>query len=435
MQSRLFGAMAAVALSVACAKELPPPGSHPDLVPPRIASIEPAPDSVVAGFDGGLRIRFDEPVNIPTDLARRMFASPMEPYQMETGFSDMRLRPRAGWRQGIVYCYSIPEGVADLLRNRIEDTTEFCFSTGPAIANTRVTGTITDAITGLPQNEARVAFIGLDSLAAPTDSVTSEDRFYYGALTDTEGRFSARSLPPGEYQAIGFIDQNRNFTFQRSIEAYDSATFVSADDNVPNLVLNVVPPDSTPPVLLRVLATDRVTIQLEFDDYLLNPPETTPQIVVRDSTTNLPLAVIETLVGQVTQVTFTSSEPVPDTIGVAVDSLAAADEPAFVAPDSLFGALEDTAVLPTRFVSVRLGVALDSTTYLVETSGVVNVRRLAGESDTTFVAEPPPPPPPPVPDSLGVGFDTLSATDSTTAGIDTLSAPGDTVFRRRRARR
>jgi len=415
---------AVVLLAGACAKELPPPGAYPDQIPPRVERIEPAPDSIVVGFDGQLRIRFDEPVNIPNDLSRRLFASPMEPYQMETGFSDMRLKPRDGWREGFVYCLSIPEGISDLLRNRMEERIEFCFSTGPPITSTRVTGTISDAITGLPQNEARVVFLGPGELAAEEDSVDSEDRVFYGALTDSEGRFSAEALPPGEYQAFGFIDQNRNFTFQRETEAYDSATFTAAEGAIPDLDMSVVPPDTTPPVLLRAETMDGITIQLEFDDYLLNPPEALPQVVVRDSATNAEIEVVETHVGQITQVTFTTAEPTEtDSAGLAQDSVAPSDEPAFVVPDSLFAPPEEQAVLPSRFVSVRVATRLDSATYVVQTSGVINVRHLVGGGDTTFVAEPPPPVPEPAPE----------VADSVGLGVEPLPPPPDTIVRSRRA--
>ncbi|MCG8467390.1 MAG: hypothetical protein MJB57_04170 [Gemmatimonadetes bacterium] len=411
---------------VACAQELPPPGALPDEIPPSIQRIEPAPDSVVPGFDGSLRIRYDEPVNIPNDLVRRMFVSPMEPYLMETGFSDMRLEPERGWRENVVYCFSIPEGVSDLLRNRVEEPTEFCFSTGAEIANTRVAGSVTDGITGLPQNEARVAFVPADSMAALDDTIEGDRRFHYGALADQEGRFRARALPPGTYRAFGFIDQNRNLDFDRRLEPYDSATFVAGEDSLTQLDFVTIPPDSTGPVLLRAQATDRVTIQLEYDDYLINPATERPTVSVRDSARGIEIEVLEAHVGQPSQVRFATdtvaAQVRPDSVGGPEPGAERGDpavDPSLSDPEDPAAAGPSDPPLPSRFIAVRVATPLDSITYIVSTSGVVNVRTLTGGGDTSFVAEPPAPA---VADTTGVVADSGAVEGAAPPAVDTTEA-------------
>ncbi len=386
-------ALALCPLLSACARELPPPGTHPDRQPPRISRIEPPPDSVVAGFDGRIRIRFDEPVNIPNDLVRRIVASPVEPYQMETGFSDMRLRPRDGWRQGVVYCLSIPDGISDLLRNRMEERTSFCFSTGPPLEDTRVSGIALDAVTGQPQNEVRVLFL------APGDSTP------YGALSDTEGRFSLRALPPGEYEAFGFVDQNRNLSLDRQLEAHDSLRFAAAPGAPVELELRLVPADSTPPRLLRAEAADSLTLQLEFDDPLLNPQPEAPTVAVRDSASGLEVTVVALGIGRPHEAGLPPLAA-SDSVGADPDSLPAgepgAPRPGFGPPAPAQEADTAAAPLPSRFVSLRISSALGPGTYRVSSRGFTNLRRLVGGGDTTFVVAAPAADsvPPPAPDTL-----------------------------------
>ena len=432
-----------------CAREMPPPGTHPDEVPPVILRIRPAPDSVVVDFDGRLELRFDEPVRIPNDIARQMFVSPMEVYEVETGFSDLRLRPEDGWRDSVSYCYSIPaDGIADLLRNRMEGVAEFCFSTGSAIPEARVRGSIIDGLTGQPQQEGRVIFW------AEPDSIP------YGAVTDSVGEFVAKGLPPGEYEAFGFIDRNRNLVPDREIENHDSALVTASPDSVRELHFVVLPPDTTPPLLARAVVAGSEIVQLEFDDYLLNPQPGEPVIAIRDSAAGVDLEIVDVLVGSADAVAFPSDSTALDSAAVeadsatvqdsaaVVDSAAVADSAAVVdsaavrdsaaveppAEDSaaaLADSTEEEPILPSRFITVRLAEALDSATYLVSVSGVVNVRQLVGGGDTSFVAEPLPPPA----DSTETPADSTETQAERTAGDtlglglppDTLGAPPDTL--------
>ncbi len=411
-----------------CAREMPPPGTHPDEVPPVILRIRPAPDSVVVDFDGRLELRFDEPVRIPNDIARQMFVSPMEVYEVETGFSDLRLRPEDGWRDSVSYCYSIPaDGIADLLRNRMEGVAEFCFSTGSAIPEARVRGSIIDGLTGQPQQEGRVIFW------AEPDSIP------YGAVTDSVGEFVAKGLPPGEYEAFGFIDRNRNLVPDREIENHDSALVTASPDSVRELHFVVLPPDTTPPLLARAVVAGSEIVQLEFDDYLLNPQPGEPVIAIRDSAAGVDLEIVDVLVGSADAVAFPSDSTALDSAAVEADSATVQDSAAVVdsaavrdsaaveppAEDSaaaLADSTEEEPILPSRFITVRLAEALDSATYLVSVSGVVNVRQLVGGGDTSFVAEPLPPPA----DSTETPADSTETQAERTAG-DTLGLPPDTL--------
>ena len=460
----------AMVIMLGCAREMPPPGTRPDEVPPALLEIRPAPDSVVAGFDGRLELRFDEPVRIPNGIAREMFATPMEVYESEMGFSNLRLRPEDGWRDGVRYCYSIPaDGISDLLRNRMEGRAEFCFSTGVGVEEAEVRGSVVDGLTGQPQEEARVIFW------AEPDSIP------YGAVTDSVGEFVARGLPPGEYEAFGFVDRNRNLVPDRDIENHDSVLVAASPDSLRELHFVVLPPDTTPPLLARAVLAGAEIVQLEFDDYLLNPQPDEPEIAIRDSAATVELEIVAVFVGSADAVALPADSaalPADSTAAVA-DSAAVSDsavvadsvggEPAAGDSAGVADASADSAVaaadsveadpiLPSRFMTVLLAAPLDSATYHVSVAGVLNVRRLAGGGDTSFVAEPPPadsmapgdsaaavadsagaPQDPAVadtpeapPDTVGVPPDTVGVPpDTVGAPPDTVGAPPDTLFARR----
>jgi hypothetical protein len=400
--------LATSALGVGCANEQPPPGALPDHDPPRIELIEPGPDSIVPGFDDRVKIRFDEPVRVESgSFARQLIASPMEPYTVETGFSDIRFKPRDGWRDSVVYCYEIPAGIRDVLSNQTQTATQFCFSTGAPLTDSQVTGTVLDALTGRPQAAASVLFI------TPPDSVP------YGALTDGDGRFELRSLPSGSYEAFGFMDQNRNFRVDRDLEPHDSTTLVSFDGARPDLLFVLVEPDSTPPRLLRAETPDSVTIRLEFDDALVRPQPGEPTITIADSVSGASVELFGFELGEPANVTFPGAPgTVPDSVGAPGDSVAGvpATPPS---DDSIAGAAAPTvADLPTRFVTVRLVAAISSGVYRLRAAGFVNLRNLIGGGDTMFVADVP------LPDTTALAADSAGVS---VAG-DTLGFPPDTIL-------
>ena len=410
--------MALAALGIACASEQPPPGALPDHDPPRIELIEPAPDSIVPGFSGSLRIRFDEPVNVERGrFLQQLIASPLEVYTLETGFSDLRLRPRDGWRDSVVYCLEIPAGIRDLLSNQTQTGTQFCFSTGVPMIDAEISGTVLDAVTGQPQLGASVLFL------------QSPDSVPYGAISDENGRFGLRSLPSGTYDAFGFVDQNRNNRLDRDLEPHDSASVTSFDGARPDLLFRLVEPDTTPPRLLRAEVRDSFTVQLEFDDPLIRPQPGSPSVTLTDTLGTVSYGVFGLRVGEAASVTFPGAPgAAPDSTAAAVDSAgvvgAGAETdppPVAVPPDSGAAVGQSPEELPSRFVTVRLVEGLSSGTYLIEATGFTNLRRLVGGGDTTFVADVPEPAPAVPPDSTGEADTVGVAAPGDTTGVDTLT--------------
>lgn len=426
----------AVALLLAsCAKEEAPPGALPDSRPPQVTRTEPAERAVVPDLGGEVKIEFDEPIDAPSDLARQLVGSPAYRYRVSTGFSDIKIHPDGGWRKGAVYVIRVPAGIPDLLGNRTEEPIRLLFSTGPPVTDTRVSGRLVDRVTGRPASDARVLF------------ERSGDTIPYTAPADSGATFSLPALPPGRYEAYGFRDLNADLRLQRQLEAYDSASFDLPDStSTAELVLRLTEPDTTPPRLVRARAADSVTLRLEFDDPL-DPRQNfdRTEVVVRDTATGrewpvervgITLPSARPTAGDTTaRPTAGSGAAGPDTGAVPADTIAptpadtgagpadtiaptptdtgagavppdtgaaraadtssaarsdtaagaAADTATRTAPETAAGAAADTTTLPSQRILVRLGRPLRPGTYRVRVDGFVNLRKLAGGGDTTFV--------------------------------------------------
>jgi hypothetical protein len=366
-------------------------------------STRPDDGAVVPGFDESLRIQLDEPVNISPGYLRQIFVSPAGRLSTDFGFSDIRVRPEEGWRDGVIYTFRFPANLADILGNRREEGFDLRFSTGPPIVPTRASGRLLDRVDDTGIRDGRVIF-----LSETGDSVP------YSAVSDTGGVFELEALPPGRYTAWGFEDLNANLRLDRNLEPYDSVAFELPDTtSSARITLRAVEPDSTPPVLAVAEALDSVTIRLEFDDHLEPEQDTTrARVSVSDTTTGRSWPVEAWNVGELPadEDTAAAETAAADTAladAAATDTAAAGDsvptdttgaEPAAgpdtVSVDAVADAMSeslarsDSIRFPSRELVVRLGRPLaDGATYRVRVEGVTNLRKLAGAGDTTFVYE------------------------------------------------
>ena len=372
----------------ACAREEMPPGTTPDFEPPRVTEMYPMPGTAVPDMDGKAYVRFDEPLADPRSVERVLETSPAWLYEVKAGRSKIEVRPRDGWRPGVVYAFRIPPGLRDLVRNQTREPIEFLFTTGERFLDTRASGRAWDRESVRPARDISILVTGADSIP-------------YASVTDTAGDFSLLGLPTGSYWAFAFRDQNRNRALDREFEPYDSARVHLADSvSSVEVQLWLTPPDSTGPVLTGAEAVDSLTVRLEFDD-LLDPEASLDSTFVR--ITSLPA---EDTLG-VQGLSFGMALPADTAMaGMEADSTAAgeavedsvrgppAGSPEALRPDSVAG---DSVGLPERprperLVTVRLERSLAAGEYRVSTGGFVNLRNLSGGGDTTFVYEPPPVP-------------------------------------------
>lgn len=415
-------AAGALAWVVGCAKEEAPPGALPDQRPPGVQEIDPEPGSVVSDFDGELRVRFDEPIEQPgSGYGRELEASPAYRYRVGSNFSEVRVRPEEGWRPGAVYVFRLPGGIRDLLGNEREEPIDVVFSTGPEVTETRVSGRVRDRVTGEGVRDARVLFLSEEGDSIP-----------YTAVSDTGGVFSLRSLPPARYTAYGFEDLNASLSLDRRLEPYDSATFhLEGGSASVEVEFQMIPPDSTPPVLARAEAPDSLTVLLVFDDPL-DPGQAFDDANVAVLPTDRGETIPVESVGLTRPAAGEADTMAPDS--VPEDSLEARPAPEAEAPEAAPGpeaapaGAEDTLPLPSDSLYLRLGRPLEpDRTYRASAADLLNLQGLAGGGDTTFVYTPP--------DTTGAegeedaaeeaATDSVAPPDTTTAETDSAAAEAD----------
>lgn len=422
---RLTGAaagLAAAALGMACAREEPPPGAHPDRTPPSVRQLTPDRNAIVPGFGGSAEVRFDEPITGTRNLQQTLVASPADRYEVSSGFSNIKIKPSEDWADGVVYYFKIPEGIADLLGNRTEAPVELVFSTGPELSATRVTGEVRRRVDGNAVSPGRVLFYNVAGDSIP-----------YGAVTDRQGAFELPYLPPDDYWSFAFQDLNNNLRLERLFEAYDSVRLQLDDAASVMLAFQVVEPDTTPPVMGLIRSPDPLVLQLEFDDYL-DPEQDllASGIVLRQLESGNRWEVDEVLVepgerarrpqrgGARAPAEDGARAPAEDAagrteeVGDPTEDVAGGAAPEPTAPDSMDAAAEGPALdvdasgdgpvlplqeeppaqkadtlleeekLPSQTLRMQLATPMEPGTYRLTLDRVINLRLLEAGVDTTF---------------------------------------------------
>jgi hypothetical protein len=355
-----------------------------------VRETKPERFAVVPDFDGSVEVRFEEPLSGTSGLERRLVASPAFRYRVDAGFSVIKIRPRDGWRKGVVYYFQLPSGIADLLGNRTDEPIEIIFSTGPPVPDTRVSGTVTQRVGGGAVTDARILFFNVAGDSIP-----------YTAVTQRGGEFELNTLPPDDYWAFAFSDLNRDLLLQRLFEPYDSVRLQLEPAGVEALTFRMVEPDTTPPVLARVQAVEDSLLRLEFDDYL-DPDQDLGVVIV---------SVREERTGRSQEVAGMRLEPgsarapgrdgrgaarrgrVPaapgDTTAAPGDTVVGGEpevgeeaaQPELAAGP---GEAQEEPALPSTVLLVELASVLEEGMYRITVEGILNLRSLAGRADTTF---------------------------------------------------
>jgi hypothetical protein len=282
-------AVGAVTALASCAQPSPPPGGPPDPEPPVLVRVSPDSGSVNARPDEVL-FRFDEvvaerPSGAPS-LDQLVLVSPRAGTpEVRWRRSGIAVRPRGGWRENTTYVVELLPGIADLRGNRRDSSTVTVFSTGAAIAATRIAGVVFDWPRGAAAGGALVEAIVLTGGERP-------DSVFYVTRADSAGRFTLPYVPPGAVTLRGVLDANRNFALEPR-EAYDSLRFSLRDSARVELYAFVH--DTVGPRIGNVVVQDSVTLRVTLDQPLAVAQPLDTSLVRLFTADSAPLAVARVL--------------------------------------------------------------------------------------------------------------------------------------------
>lgn len=418
---------------LACAKMGPPPGGPPDLVSPVLVSRFPDSSEVLPNLDRDAEFTFNEVISEGTapnfglgngTLESLILLSPSDLVPVVRWRRDrITVRPREGWRNGLVYRIELRPGIVDLRTNRLESGAVITFSTGAVQPRTTLTGVVVDWTTRRPQAGGIV------------EAILMPDSLSYRGLADSTGAFRLGPLPAGEYLVYAGVDQNRNFRVEPR-EVFDSVRVAEGEESVGEIW--AFRHDSVGPRIQTLALRDSVTIIVTLNQMIDPRQAFSPAMArVRRLPDSTEVGVVAVHPPAVFDSLFPSQAPLTGADSARADSVARVRARAdSIRADSLSRAQEleaqrqaldarrgivrrsDTQV-PTRQLEPltsrpalvdRLQIRVDSILapggrYVVEITGVRNPSGASTPGLLVLVVPDPPPAAPP-PDSTAARPDT-----------------------------
>jgi hypothetical protein len=250
------GALAGAFALAGCASTGDPPGGPPDEVPPAIVAIDPDSGAVLDAPPRAISIDFSEVISERAagqrpDISYAVVLSPVTGDVRVTWHRRRLLvRPREGFRSGVVYRLEVLPLISDLRQNRMRSGVTSVFSTGPGIPAAVLSGAIVDWTAGRPATNGLI------------EAVLLPDSLPYRIPADSQGLFRAAMMPPGEYLVYGVLDTDNNRR-RGTREAYDTLR-VHLDSSA-SLELYAFVRDTAAPRLRQVELVDSLTLRLSFD--------------------------------------------------------------------------------------------------------------------------------------------------------------------------
>jgi hypothetical protein len=350
------------ALLAACAHIEAPTGGPEDKQGPQLLTTRPDTFARVTSLNTPAVFVFDEGLS-EDRIEEAVSVSPRtSAVAVDQRGDELRVSLRRGWEPNRIYQIVVDSTVQDRFNNRIGEPIRLVFSTGPAIPETFLSGTVFDRTTAQPAKGVRV------------EAILRADSLVYATRTDDAGTFAFAQIPAGDYQVRAFNDPNAN----RSLEAFEPRDTTVARVAVgaqPAVELSIVAPDSTAPRPLEATIADS-TITVRFDDFL-DPAQriATAQVTLLASDST-PVRIASVALGTPAE---PGAQPAPRDSAASGVRPGARDTAAAATPAA------PQRPVPARTITIRVAGALSpDAQYTVRVTGMRNLVGLVGGGEVRF---------------------------------------------------
>jgi len=218
----IFFVVLASIVVLSCAKQVVLTGGAKDVTPPEAQASSPENGST--NFSAKhITIKFNEYIKL-NDVSSKLIVSPPMEEKPVAVVSGKKLKIKINTDQlkpNTTYCLNFNDAVADINENNALNSFVYAFSTGSEIDSMSFAGTVFDAFTRKPVNDAWVMLYSNFS-----DTAVSTTMPDYITKVNKQGNFRINYVRENDYKIFALRDNNSNFMFDLPEEyiAFDDTT-------------------------------------------------------------------------------------------------------------------------------------------------------------------------------------------------------------------
>lgn len=212
----------------ACANQVALSGGPRDEDPPQIDEEASIANYQTRFEKQDIDLYFDEFVDLK-DAAKQIVISPPLEFPPQIGSRLKKVfvafNESEVLKEDVTYVINFGKSIRDFTESNELLNYTYVFSTGDYIDSLSVTGSIQDAKTGEPSEDALVLLYTEDR-----DSIIYQERPYYFARTDKEGNYRINNLRSDTFKVMVLKDENLNYLYdpgQEDIGFLDTVLFIS----------------------------------------------------------------------------------------------------------------------------------------------------------------------------------------------------------------
>lgn len=248
-----------------CASTGNPSGGPRDKTPPKILE-EKSTENLKTNFTKQkIELNFDEFVNLKNPLQQVVISPPLiYPLQFDHRGKRVRIKfhEEEVLKDDVTYSINFGEAIEDFREGNKLNNFKFVFGTGDVLDSLTFSGSVLDAYTREPAEDILVMLY--DTLSR--DSIPYQDRPYYFAKTDKEGKFFIENMKSDTFKIFALGDANLNYVYDQDSEVigFTDSLYIINDSIKSTVQLEVFTGKSTPQ-LYDINTSENGVVRLEFD--------------------------------------------------------------------------------------------------------------------------------------------------------------------------
>ena len=215
---------------LSCATQVAPSGGPEDKLPPRVAAVSPAPQSINQSPELNVKLIFDEWISPTIPMSAISISPPIEKkLQMKVKGKELWLGSNSILDSNTTYTLTIANGLKDLRGNSIAKPFQLTFSTGSIIDSLSLTGRVMlspEMLKNKTYPSIALFLMGKEErkskryLSEYPDSIPllTQEAPLYITQSDSNGFFHFKGLASGQYRVLAFVDLNANRRVDLSTE-------------------------------------------------------------------------------------------------------------------------------------------------------------------------------------------------------------------------